>query len=113
MRKAFANYAVQWKWKHPSPWDFFMSMNTSLGKDLGWFWYEWFFTTNTFDQAIESVPTEVAKRSSPCETMAISHAGHCKGRVHGLMTETVTAPAEVWFAGSRTSSVTVPCEVEP
>ncbi|MEP6507399.1 MAG: hypothetical protein ABJC63_04165 [Gemmatimonadales bacterium] len=32
VRKAFANYAVQWKYEHASPWDFFMSMNKSLGK---------------------------------------------------------------------------------
>ena len=53
--RAFAEYARAWKFKHPTPYDFFFSMNHSLGRNLDWFWYEWFFTTNTFDQAIQSV----------------------------------------------------------
>ena len=55
VHRAFAAYASAWRLKHPSPWDFFMSMNHSLGRNLDWFWNEWFFTTHTFDQAIESV----------------------------------------------------------
>ena len=53
--RAFAQYAREWKYKHPTPYDFFFSMNRSLGKDLDWFWYQWFFTTRTVDQSIESV----------------------------------------------------------
>ena len=109
VHKAFANYAVQWKWKHPSPWDFFMSMNKSLGKDLGWFWYEWFFTTNTFDQSIESVTTQgsnavITVRDKADIVMPII----AKVEFTDSSTETVTAPAEVWFAGSRHASVSVP-----
>ncbi|MGI9090124.1 MAG: M1 family metallopeptidase, partial [Gemmatimonadaceae bacterium] len=32
---AFANYAREWRFKHPSPWDFYMAMNRALGRDLG------------------------------------------------------------------------------
>ena len=109
VRKAFANYAVQWKWKHPSPWDFYMSMNKSLGKDLGWFWYEWFFTTYTFDQSIESVTTQgsnavITIRDKADMVMPVI----AKVDFTDSSTETVTAPAEVWFAGSRHASVSVP-----
>ncbi|HEY0242554.1 MAG TPA: M1 family metallopeptidase [Gemmatimonadaceae bacterium] len=55
VRRAFAQYAREWKYKHPTPYDFFYSMNRSLGKDLDWFWYQWFFTAHTVDQSIESV----------------------------------------------------------
>jgi hypothetical protein len=55
--RAFAEYARAWKYKHPTPYDFFFSMNHSLKRNLDWFWYEWFFTTYTFDQAIQSVTT--------------------------------------------------------
>ncbi|MEO5902417.1 MAG: M1 family metallopeptidase [Gemmatimonadaceae bacterium] len=109
VRKAFANYALQWKYKHPSPWDFFMSMNKSLGKDLGWFWYEWFFTTNTFDQAIESVTTQgpnavITVRDKADIVMPII----ARVEFTDSSTEIVSAPAEAWFAGSRHASVTLP-----
>jgi hypothetical protein len=109
VRKAFASYALQWKWKHPSPWDFFMSMNHSLGKDLGWFWNEWFFTNYTFDQAIESVTTQganaviVVKDKGEIVMPVIAKVDFADGT-----SEAFSAPAEVWFAGSRHTSVTVP-----
>ena len=35
-------------------------MDNSLGKNLGWFWHEWFFTNYTVDQSIQSVTTSGA-----------------------------------------------------
>jgi hypothetical protein len=93
VRIAFANYATQWKYKHPSPWDFFMSMNKSLGKDLGWFWYEWFFTNYTLDQSIQSVTNERANA-----VVSVYDKGD------------MVAPviAKVIFADSTFETVTVP-----
>jgi hypothetical protein len=108
VRRAMSSYAVEWKYKHPSPWDFYMSMNHSLGKNLGWFWNEWFFTTYTFDQAIESVTTKggngvIAVRDKGEIVMPII----AKVDFADGTSETVSAPAEVWFAGSRNASLTV------
>ncbi len=109
VRRAFANYAVQWKYKHPSPWDFFMSMNSSLGKDLGWFWNEWFFTTYTFDQAIEQV-----KLDASTATITIRDKGDLVGPIILSVdwtdgtSEPVTQPAETWFSGTRVATVSVP-----
>lgn len=109
VRRALSNYAVQWKYKHPSPWDFFMSMNKSLGRDLGWFWYEWFFTNYTVDQSIKSVTTSGANA-----VIAVDDKGDMVMPVIAKVvfadstSETVTAAAEVWFAGSRRTSVSVP-----
>ena len=108
VHKAFASYAGQWKFKHQSPWDFFMSMNRSLGKDLGWFWYEWFFTNYTFDQAIESVTTQgVNANISVYDKGDIVMPIVARVEFTDSTSETVTAPAEVWFAGSRRASVSV------
>jgi len=52
---AFRNYIKQWAFKHPTPWDFFRSMNNSSGEDLGWFWKAWFLKNYALDQAITSV----------------------------------------------------------
>lgn len=52
---AFAEYARRWKFKHPSPTDFFRTMEDASGVDLDWFWHGWFYTTDHVDIAIEDV----------------------------------------------------------
>ena len=44
-----------WRFKHPSPWDYMLFMDKALGRDLGWFWYYWLFTTESVDGKIASV----------------------------------------------------------
>ncbi|MFD0762669.1 M1 family metallopeptidase, partial [Lutibacter aestuarii] len=42
---AFKTYANRWKFKHPTPADFFRSMEDASAMDLDWFWRGWFYTT--------------------------------------------------------------------
>jgi hypothetical protein len=52
---AFKNYIEQWSYKHPSPFDFFRSMENAAGEDLAWFWRGWFLENWKMDQAIVAV----------------------------------------------------------
>ena len=52
---AFKNYCERWAFKHPSPADFFRSMEDASGVDLDWFWWGWFYTTDHCDIAINDV----------------------------------------------------------
>jgi len=52
---AFREYIKRWAFKHPTPWDFFRTMENAAGEDLGWFWKAWFLENYKFDQAIASV----------------------------------------------------------
>jgi hypothetical protein len=52
---AFRTYIKRWAFKHPTPWDFFHSMDNAAGEDLSWFWKEWFTTTWKLDQAVKSI----------------------------------------------------------
>jgi len=52
---AFKTYAERWKFKHPSPEDFFRTMEDASGVDLDWFWRGWFYTTDHVDIAIKNV----------------------------------------------------------
>ncbi len=52
---AFKIYANRWKFKHPSPADFFRTMEDATAVDLDWFWRGWFFTTEPVDLSIQSV----------------------------------------------------------
>ena len=52
---AFRTYSQRWMFKHPSPADFFRTMEDASGIDLDWFWRGWFFTTDVTDIGIEGV----------------------------------------------------------
>ncbi|MCG8576900.1 MAG: M1 family metallopeptidase [Flavobacteriales bacterium] len=52
---AFKEYANRWKFKHPTPADFFRTMEDASGVDLDWFWRGWFYTTDHVDIGIENV----------------------------------------------------------
>jgi hypothetical protein len=41
---ALGAYAVDWRFKHPSPWDFMASVERHLGEDLDAFWLDWLFS---------------------------------------------------------------------
>lgn len=53
--EAFKKYIRDWAYKHPSPWDFFRSIESSVGEDLGWFWKGMFLENWRLDQAISKV----------------------------------------------------------
>lgn len=52
---AFKEYARRWAFKHPSPADFFRTMEDASGVDLDWFWRGWFYTTDHVDLALDEV----------------------------------------------------------
>jgi hypothetical protein len=52
---AFRTYSKRWMFKHPTPADFFRSMEDASGMDLDWFWRGWFYTTDVTDMGIKEV----------------------------------------------------------
>jgi aminopeptidase N len=52
---AFKEYSRRWAFKHPTPDDFFRTMEDASGVDLDWFWRGWFYGTEHCDMAIEDV----------------------------------------------------------
>jgi hypothetical protein len=52
---AFNEYARRWAFKHPTPADFFRTMEDASGVDLDWFWRGWFFTTDHCDMNLKEV----------------------------------------------------------
>jgi len=69
---AFRTYSKRWMFKHPTPADFFRTMEDASGMDLDWFWRGWFYTTDYNDVGIKEVkkyflsdkPTEKAKEQA-------------------------------------------------
>ena len=52
---AFKTYANRWKFKHPTPEDFFRTMEDASAVDLDWFWRGWFYSTDFTDMGIKDV----------------------------------------------------------
>lgn len=52
---AFREYANRWKFKRPTPADFFRTMEDASGVDLDWFWRGWFYGTDHVDVEISGV----------------------------------------------------------
>jgi hypothetical protein len=52
---AFKTYANRWKFKHPTPEDFFRTMEDASAFDLDWYWRGWFYTTDNNDIGIKEV----------------------------------------------------------
>jgi hypothetical protein len=52
---AFREYARRWKFKRPTPADFFRTMEDASGTDLDWFWRGWFYTTDAVDVSIDGI----------------------------------------------------------
>ncbi len=52
---AFKQYAQTWKFKHPTPADFFRIMEDASAVDLDWFWRGWFFSTDHVDLSLDEV----------------------------------------------------------
>jgi hypothetical protein len=52
---AFQQYARRWAFHHPTPADFFRTMEDASGEDLDWFWRGWFYSTDVTDISLDSV----------------------------------------------------------
>ncbi|HVS92901.1 MAG TPA: M1 family metallopeptidase [Mucilaginibacter sp.] len=54
-KKALHTYMDNWHGKHPIPWDYFNSMSTGSGRNLNWFFHNWFFTNGYIDLDLSKV----------------------------------------------------------
>jgi hypothetical protein len=52
---AFKEYAQRWKYKRPTPSDFFRTMEEASGVDLDWFWRGWFYSTDHVDISLDKI----------------------------------------------------------
>ncbi|MGC1516692.1 MAG: M1 family metallopeptidase, partial [Maribacter sp.] len=52
---AFKTYSQRWMFKHPTPEDFFRTMEDASAVDLDWYWRGWFYTTDYVDIAVGDI----------------------------------------------------------
>lgn len=103
--RAFKEYINRWAFKHPSPWDFFHTMENVSGEDLSWFWRGWVFNTWKIDQAVKRV---TYKDNLPARGAAITieNMEQMPMPVKIMITETngrqqtIQLPVEIWQRGT-------------
>ncbi|MFL5540296.1 MAG: M1 family peptidase, partial [Longimicrobiaceae bacterium] len=109
---AIRTYQRDWLFKHPYPWDFFNTFERVAGRDLDWFWYPWFFTRATFDQAVGAVTPAAGSVS-----VTVRDLGQVPGPAFIAVTTSAgvvrqTIPVERFLNPSNTRSVTVSIPVQ-
>jgi hypothetical protein len=106
---AFREYIRRWAYKHPTPADFFRTIEDGVGEDLSWFWRSWFYTTEQLDQSVDSIRT--ADSAGVVLSRVYLQSGPMPMPVElDLRMEDGTArhlslPVEIWYGGSRYSLV--------
>jgi hypothetical protein len=103
---AFREYIRRWAFKHPTPADFFRTMDDALGEDLSWFWRGWFYRTDVVDIAVDSVRLRSDSGGAIAQVFLASPGRlpmpvDLRFTYAGGATETVHLPVEIWFQGSR------------
>ena len=103
---AFRTYTARWAFKHPTPTDFFHTMEDVSGRRLDWFFREWFLENPAFDQAIDTVATAPARGDTV--NVGVVYGNRARGvlPIHARFTfsdgtnQTFDYPAEVWSTNS-------------
>ncbi|ADB39357.1 M1 family metallopeptidase [Spirosoma linguale] len=108
-KKSLLEFMARWHGKHPTPWDMFYSFNNASGKDLNWFWSNWFFSNNYIDLAIQNV----AMTPTLC-TISIQNIGGYVAPTDVIVTftdgtsQTVHQTPAIWQANQRLAVVKIP-----
>lgn len=99
--KAFRTYVHRWAFKHPTPWDFFHTMENVSGEELNWFWRGWFMNKWKVDQAVKAVKPVNGDYKNGAQ-ITVENIGQLPMPTTVLVTfkdgttETVKLPVEVW-----------------
>lgn len=103
---AFREYIQRWAYKHPTPWDFFHTMENVGGEDLGWFWRSWVLNTWKLDQSVKGVKYIKDKPENGAD-ITIENLEKMPMPVTVLVREsngkehTINLPVEVWQRGAE------------
>lgn len=79
---AFKTYSERWKFKHPTPADFFRTMEDASGVDLDWYWRGWFYTTDHVDLGIKNVEWFKIDTKNPQVEKAIAKELEASQAIH-------------------------------
>lgn len=103
--RAFREYTRRWAFKHPTPGDFFRTIENVSGRDLGWFWQSWWYGTTTLDLGLTKVEMrgEGAERQVVLEvvrTTKVLFPVEVRVKYADGSTEDLSFPVDAWRQGN-------------
>jgi hypothetical protein len=107
---AFREYIRSWSFKHPTPGDFFRTIENATGRDLSWYWREFWYTTDLLDIAID----DVSRRTQDGEDVAVISLHRNTPAVFPVRlrlkysdgtTADFQLPVNVWASGDRVEAI--------
>jgi hypothetical protein len=106
MDRAMREYARRWAFRHPTPADFFRTIENVAGEDLSWFWNAFFYGTDVLDIAIDGVSTRQANGASIAvinlrRATTVPFPVHMRLKFNDQSTRDVRLPVEIWGRGGR------------
>ncbi|MFN2635543.1 MAG: M1 family metallopeptidase [Gemmatimonadaceae bacterium] len=107
---AFREYIRRWAFKHPTPADFFRTVENASGEDLSWFWRSFFYSTDVLDIGIENVSARTSegqiyavidlRRNTP-----IVFPVRLRIALSDGTTQDFSLPVNIWAGGTRFEAV--------
>ncbi len=103
---AFRTYIDRWAFKHPTPWDFFRTMENVSGEDLSYFWRSWFMSNAKLDQGVTAIKYV---DNDPANGALITLVNNeqlvlpvpLRIEQDNGKTDSMTLPAEIWQRGGK------------
>ena len=108
-RTALHGFMDRWHGKHPIPWDFFNTVNDVTGRNLNWFWSNWFFANGYIDLALAGVT-----KTGDGYAVIIDNVGGMPAPVDleahfgDGSNEVIHETSGIWEANPKRATVTVP-----
>ena len=109
MDRAMRAYATRWAFRHPSPVDFFRTVQNVAGQDLQWFWRAFFYGTDVLDIGLDRVVTRTRDGQRVAELELTRHSRvpfpvTVRLALAGGRTQDVRLPVAMWSECATTSA---------
>jgi hypothetical protein len=108
--RAFREYARRWAFKHPSPADFFRTVENVSGMDLGWYWRAFWYSTDVLDIGIDNVSMRQDEGHNAAVVAlhrytSVPFPVRVRLLFNDNSTTDVSLPVEIWSNGARYEAV--------
>jgi len=104
--RAFREYIRRWAFRHPTPADFFRTIESYTGQDLSWFWRGFFYGTGVLDIGIDSVSSAAVNGDYRAMVTLSKHSDipfpvELRLKLADGSTQDARLPALIWKDGDR------------
>jgi aminopeptidase N len=109
--RAFKTYIDRWAFKHPTPADFFRTIENVTGTDLSWYWRSFFYGTDILDIGIDSVQNDTSSQGEHSATVVLTKHTSVPFPVEMRLaladgsTQNIKLPVDIWFRTDHYAAV--------